>query len=154
MFIRKGGLADSRAILKVYRGAFGPLVPRLDPPPAVRAYDEGAMVRSLQKHESAVCDTGDGLVGCVFYRPMRRGCYLFRLSVMPEWQGLGIATRLIQHVEEEAAASGRPLVALTVRLALEDNVRLYRGLGYREVSRYPYKGQPHPSFARMVKRVA
>ena len=52
------------------------------------------------------------------------------IAVVPEKRGLGIGTRVLRGLQEEAAASGRPLVLAVLRT----NIRafaLYRRLGFR-----------------------
>ncbi len=72
-------------------------------------------------------------VGVVDWARMPPVGWLSHLSVRESWQGLGLGTALIRHLESAAADAG----CTSVRLAVEsDNPRaaaLYRRLGYRQV---------------------
>jgi len=66
--------------------------------------------------------------------------YLTEIQLLPEWQGRGIGTAIIQRLMDEAVASGRPL---TLRvLHVNDRARaLYERLGFhafKEIETHTY----------------
>lgn len=62
------------------------------------------------------------------------------IAVLPEFRGNGIATYLIMQLQDEASASGKPLL-LQVDKSNEDALRLYKDLGFRITgeSQFSYK---------------
>lgn len=58
------------------------------------------------------------------------GIYFFRLSVIPEKQGHGLAKALISEIENFAYTLGKSISECKVRLDVPRNIALYQGLGY------------------------
>lgn len=72
----------------------------------------------------------DGIaIACVRYR-LEDGVYFYRLAVRREWQGRGVAKRLLLHLEALAKAEMQPRIWCKVRYSVPRNVHLYRSLGY------------------------
>jgi ribosomal protein S18 acetylase RimI-like enzyme len=59
-----------------------------------------------------------------------------RLWVDPDARGLGVGRRLLEALEERAAATGTRSVRLDTNAALTEAIALYRATGYVEVSRF------------------
>ena len=62
-------------------------------------------------------------------RPTKMG-FLADLSVLPEWQGLGIGTKLIHEVESRFRRAGCDLMGLAVFVPNRGAQRLYRRVGF------------------------
>jgi len=58
---------------------------------------------------------------------------LGQFAVMPEWQGTGLGTRLLDLAEQRAAETGAEEIALDTAEPAEHLVALYRHRGYRLV---------------------
>jgi ribosomal protein S18 acetylase RimI-like enzyme len=84
-------------------------------------------------------------------KPVEGDLYLGRLAVVPSARGRGIARRLVQGVEDEAARRGLTGVRLGVRIVLTENQRLFAALGYVETSREAHPGFDHPTSITMRK---
>ncbi len=63
--------------------------------------------------------------------------WLASVFVLPEWRGRGIASRLVQRVEEEACAQGHGHFYLYT----PDQQPLYRRLGWRDLEERDYRGE-------------
>ncbi len=59
-----------------------------------------------------------------------------RMWVSPDARGLGVASRLVKRLEEEARQRGKGRVILDTNRALTPAQTLYRKLGYRDIGRY------------------
>ncbi len=59
--------------------------------------------------------------------------YLANIAVDPEFQGLGIGTRLLEAVEEMAKDSGANYIILEVRVSNKAAIRLYEKFGFEPV---------------------
>jgi len=81
-----------------------------------------------------------GLAAAVYVEP-RRG-YFGMLSVDPDFQGLGLGTRLVRLAEAISEANGAPCVDLKIVNLREELARWYKSLGYREVGIAPYTHRP------------
>lgn len=93
-----------------------------------------------------VLDHADGIAAAVLFQgPGQRDglppthAYFGMLSVLPELQGKGIGRRLVQAVEEMAAATGATSMSLRVISLREELRRWYGSLGYHEVGTAPYR---------------
>ncbi len=54
----------------------------------------------------------------------------YRLSVIPEKRGLGIAKELLKSLEDYAVANVLSYIYCRVRMTVPRNIHLYRSLGY------------------------
>lgn len=91
---------------------------------------------------SAAMAQGGGLLawwgvvpaGSARYRFERDHVYVGRVSVLPAYRGLGLASALLEAIEPRALAAGFWRLRLGVRLILGENIRLYERLGYAIVT--------------------
>lgn len=74
-------------------------------------------------------DVFDGLENCA---------ELQKLYVAEDCHGHGIATKLIGMVEEEAHRLGYDKIYIETHSNLQDAIRLYTKVGYRQIERPPY----------------
>lgn len=70
-------------------------------------------------------------VGMVRFKLVENGLYFYRLSVIPEKQGQGIAKKLLKSLEEYAHHNEIPTLFCKVRQDVPTNIQLYHSLGYR-----------------------
>jgi putative acetyltransferase len=89
----------------------------------------------------ARCDGQEA--GCVALRRLdRRACEMKRMFVDPRFQGSGIGRSLAEAVIEVAKASGYAVMRLDTSKRQAEAQRLYRKLGFREISSYNDLPQP------------
>ncbi|WP_404805645.1 GNAT family N-acetyltransferase [Lysinibacillus capsici] len=69
-------------------------------------------------------------VAMVRFKLSTTGIYFFRLSVIPERQGQGLAKALISWLEQYALSKGITISQCKVRMSVPRNIELYRSLGY------------------------
>ncbi|WP_144788805.1 GNAT family N-acetyltransferase [Lysinibacillus fusiformis] len=69
-------------------------------------------------------------VAMVRFKLSTQGIYFFRLSVIPERQGQGLAKVLLAKLEQFALTNGKTISQCKVRLNVPRNIKLYRSLGY------------------------
>lgn len=97
-----------------------------------------ALVETVQSVSQALENGEQGIIGYIDHQPagmvrfkyQNNGLYFFRLSVIPEKQGLGIAKKLLRYLEAVAIEKGIKELYCNVRLALPKNITLYRSIGY------------------------
>ena len=70
------------------------------------------------------------LVGVVKVTYHKEYIYFSRLSVLPEYQGNGIASKLVTYIGKLAVKEQIPYVCCKVRKSEGANIRLYKKLGY------------------------
>ena len=59
-----------------------------------------------------------------------KGIYFFRLSVIPERQGQGLAKSLVAEIEKYACTQGKEVSECKVRMDVLRNIALYQSLDY------------------------
>lgn len=59
-----------------------------------------------------------------------------RMWVADDWRGAGLGTRMLRHLEAEAARLGHARVVLDTHDALTEAVSMYERAGYRRIERY------------------
>ena len=57
------------------------------------------------------------------------------MALHPDYQGKGLAVRLMKHVEEHARRRGLCAVELYTNVKMTENLTLYPHLGYQEIDR-------------------
>jgi GNAT superfamily N-acetyltransferase len=108
--------------------------------------------QALASAEGLTARIGTRLVGCLIAEPRdKAGLYLGRLAIDPACRGRGIAAKLVGAAEAWARSEGRFQVELNVRIALPDNIRLFRRLGYLETARKSHPGFAYPTYLVMEK---
>lgn len=86
----------------------------------------------------------------------RNDCYLSNVAIYPEFRSLGVGTKLLAAVEEEAKSVGKKRVVLHAETHNVRAISLYERLGYRIESRsqsLKIRNRLFESF-KMVKSVA
>lgn len=157
--LRTATPSDARAIVDVLHRAFEEYRGALQPPSGAHTESESSVFGLLTGEEMAfVAEATSGeLFGCVFYRPHPSQTdlyYLHRLAVIPEARGQGIASALIQAVEDAAIQAGRDYVSLGVRIVLTENRAYYLKRGYYPIAYAAHSGYAAPTYVTMRKRVS
>lgn len=81
--------------------------------------------------------------GCVALRPFDADtAEVKRLYVRPPFRGTGLGVRLAQGALAAARAAGYAQVVLDTLQRMDSAVRLYRGLGFREIPAYYHNPIP------------
>jgi ribosomal protein S18 acetylase RimI-like enzyme len=154
LVLRAATIADAKLLAETIATAFAQYRGKLVPESSAFEETPEAIVAQLKDGAGAFVAEQDGrIVGCVMTEIQEGDLYFGRLAVLPEARGLGLAKRLIAAVEDDARRRGLPGVRLGVRIALPDNQKLFKSLGYREISREAHPGFDRPTSINMRKSV-
>ena len=149
--VRRHAERDLAEMLAVIRTAFAEHRGQLVPPSSAEHKTLDILRAELSGADAFVAESAGCIVGCVLFRPRDASTYLDRLSVLPQWQGRGIASALIAAVEHEAVSRGFASLTLTVRLALTRQQAMYRHLGFEFASYGTHEGFNEPTSMTMRK---
>jgi len=97
-----------------------------------------ALNETLESIEQAMKNGEQAFIGYINEQPVAmvrftlstKGIYFFRLSVIPEKQGRGLAKALIEELEQFACTKGKMISECKVQMSVPRNIELYRSLGY------------------------
>jgi GNAT superfamily N-acetyltransferase len=149
--IRALSAADADAAASLIREAFAAQSLATDPPSSALRETATSVAAHLAEGGGAALESGGALVGVALWAERDGGLYLGRLAVLPEWRGRGGARALIAAAETEARRRALPRLHLRVRLALEENRRLFSACGFTPTGEGAHPGYAEPTFLRMEK---
>ncbi len=149
--MRPLGPADAPAAAELIREAFAAQSLATDPPPSALRETAASVAAHLAEGGGAALEAGARLIGLAPWAERDGSLYLGRLAVAPAWRGRGAARALIAAGEAEARRRALPRLHLRVRLALEDNRRLFAACGFATIREGAHPGYAEPTFAVMEK---
>ncbi|MFJ7186152.1 GNAT family N-acetyltransferase [Lysinibacillus xylanilyticus] len=101
------------------------------PPSSALSETIESIEQAMEKGEHAFIGYIDEQpVAMVRFTLSAHGIYFFRLSVIPEMQGQGLAKALIAEIEKFARTNGKTISECKVRMSVPRNIELYHSLGY------------------------
>jgi len=124
-----------------------------DPPPGALGETMASVAAKLAAGGGAGAEADGALVGVVLWAEKDGGLYVGRVSVAPSWRGRGVGGALLAASEAEARRRGLKRMTLRVRLALEENQRLFAAFGFAPVGQGAHPGYFEPTFMVMEKRL-
>ena len=134
---RRAVPADAGAIRALTRAAYAKWVPVIGREPLPMAADFEAAVRA---HRFDLAYEGETMVGLIETVDEGDRLLVENVAVAPNHHGRGIGTRLMALAEDIARGLGRPRLRLYTNGRFEENIRLYRRLGYTIDSEEPVDG--------------
>ena len=145
---------DAAAAATLIRAAFAAQSRSTDPPSGALSETTASVAAKLADGGGAGAEADGALVGVVLWAEQAGALYIGRVSVAPRWRGRGVARALLTAAEMEARRRGLERMTLRVRLALEDNQRLFAGFGFAPVGQGAHPGYRQPTFLVMEKRLS
>ncbi len=153
LHLRLATLTDAAAVADLVRLAFSQQSVETNPPSSALKETPGTITRELEHGGGAVVHRDGALVGAVLWREEERSLYVGRLAVHPAHRRRGIARLLMAEAEREARRRGLTRMHLGVRLALEDNRRLFLSCGFVDAAFLSHEGFSEPTWVRMERRL-
>jgi len=151
--LRLATAADAVVIADLVRLAFSAQSVQTNPPSSALNETPATVTRELEQGGGAVVESDGAMVGAVLWREEEHSLYVGRLAVHPAQRRRGIARRLMAEAEREARRRGLTRMHLGVRLALEDNRRLFLSCGFEDVELLSHEGFNEPTWVRMERRL-
>ncbi len=135
--LRRASLADAETIAQLSDAAYARYIPRIGRKPQPMTADYRQMV---QDHPIWLLCVGDQPLGVLvlIYEPDQ--ALIYSVAVGPEFQGQGWGRYLLAYAEEQARREGYQRIRLYTNALMEENIALYRRLGYEETKREEYLG--------------
>jgi ribosomal protein S18 acetylase RimI-like enzyme len=132
--LRRGSEADADAIRDITRTAYDKWVSDIGREPKPMSADYCAAIRSNRFDLLYVDGT---LVALIETIDQGDRLLIENIAVLPDFQRLGLGSKLMLHAEEIAHALGRERISLYTNRRFTGNVELYSRLGYEVDSEEP-----------------
>ena len=128
LVLRRAVAADAAAVQALTRQAYAKWVPLIgrEPKPMQADYE-----RAVREHRIDLALLGGALAGLIETIDRPDHLLIENVAVAPAFQGRGVGRRLMAHAEQLAAEQGHAELRLYTNARFEENVALYRRLGYR-----------------------
>lgn len=143
--ITNATLDDAPLVYDIMQRAFAEYFGVLEPPSGVHVETLDDVIVALDQGGAILAWIGSEAVGSARYAFREDSCYIGRVSVLPLYRGQGIASAMMEYIEEIARAHGSRYMEISVRMALESNINLYKRIGYSVTDIYQ-----HPKGGGMV----
>ena len=119
--------ADAGAIRALVREAYAKWVPLIgrEPVPMTADYD-----RAVLEHRFHLLLVDDQLAGVIETVDEDDALLIENVAVAPRFQRQGLGRTLLAHAEQIARDLDKPRIRLLTNRLFEENLRLYRRLGY------------------------
>jgi ribosomal protein S18 acetylase RimI-like enzyme len=126
--LRRALPADAGAVRALTRQAYAKWVPLIgrEPKPMQADYD-----RAVRAHRIDLALLEGALAGLIETVEQPDHLLIENVAVAPSFQGRGLGRRLMAHAERLAEQQARAELRLYTNARFEENVALYRRLGYR-----------------------
>jgi ribosomal protein S18 acetylase RimI-like enzyme len=133
--LRKATSEDVEAISALTDAAYSKYIPLIGRKPQPMSADYARMVV-----ENAIwlLFAGEQLAGVLVLVFEAEELLIYSVAISPEFQHQGLGRRLMAWAEEQAVLAGYKTLRLYTNERFEDNIRLYKRLGYQETSREAY----------------
>jgi len=130
--IRPAAVSDAPAIVNCLTAAFEPH--RAQYTPGAFAYtvpSHDAVCLRLQQMQVLVAAADGNIVGTVSGACHGEEGHLRGMAVLPDWQGCGVAAKLLVAIESWLASRGCRRITLDTTLPLQAAMKFYEKNGYR-----------------------
>jgi ribosomal protein S18 acetylase RimI-like enzyme len=126
--LRRAAAADAAAVRALTRAAYAKWVPLIgrEPRPMQADYE-----RAVREHRIDLASIDGVLAGLIETIDWPDHLLVENVAVAPAFQGRGLGRRLMAHAEDLARHGGHPEIRLYTNARFEQNIALYRRLGYR-----------------------
>jgi len=142
-------------LLALIHRSFASMNGVIDPPSSALLLNPESLARKLHGERAFLATAGDVLAGCMFCRAEPPDClYIGKLALAPEFQGLGIARRLVTTAERVARELDLPALRLEVRIELTGNHRRFEAMGFAVSAEGRHPGYDRTTYLEMRKPLA
>lgn len=127
-------ITNANDIIKILHAAFKRY--EFDPIPSSALAETPETIKENLANGTEVfgASVGNELVGIMKVTQQQQSLYFSRLSVLPSHQNQGIASALVNHLNTIADERDLIFVQCKVRRSEQENIRLYKKLGYHIIS--------------------
>ena len=137
IIIRRAVPADADAIAALTDMAYAKYVQRMGRKPQPMTVDYHHM---LAEHPIWLLCVGQTVAGLLVLIPEPDIMLIYSVAIHPDYQHRGFGRRLLAWADQEALQAGYSRIRLYTNALMEENIALYKSLGYHETHREPFNG--------------
>lgn len=130
MEVKLAEVSDAPIIHDLMIKAFMEYKDEVPPSSALEETDQSVLIALKGGEQGLISYVGNQPVGMVRFQLKEEGLYFYRLSVIPEKQGIGIAKKILLSLEDFAIKKGVTMIFCKVRMTVPKNIKLYSSIGY------------------------
>ena len=130
MEIKLANYLDAPIIHDLMIKAFMEYKDKVPPSSALEETVQSVSIALQEGEQGLICYVNHQPVGMVRFQLKEVGLYFYRLSVIPEKQGLGIAKKILMSLEEIAIKKEVKAIFCKVRMNEVKNINLYNSIGF------------------------
>ena len=146
-------VSQAETVLQLAVEAFEEFRQTLVPPPGILAESVADVARYIGAGGAVLAWDGEIVVGSARFHPEPDHLYIGRVAVSPAHRRRGVATAIMQFLEEHARSLGFSETRVEVRQALPSNVALYESFGYDSIGIKPHPRVPTAQIITMSKHL-
>lgn len=135
--IKLASREDAAMVSAITDAAYSKYLPRLGRKPEPMTVDYREII---SKHPIYILMIRDQPVGVLVLKNEEDQILIWSVAVHPEYQRRGLGLRLLELAEQEARVQGYKSIRLYTNSLFEENISLYKWLGYEETRREPFLG--------------
>lgn len=133
MYVRQATIEDAAVIYDVMIQAFREYEVENPPSSALQETVATITFAMTEGEKALVVYEADIPIAAVRYTLLAEELYFYRLSVIPDCRGRGIAKYILQQLEQVAASYKKQRLYCKVRMNVMKNVALYQACGFQLV---------------------
>ncbi|MGM9988950.1 MAG: GNAT family N-acetyltransferase [Bacillaceae bacterium] len=130
MKVRTATIEDASLIHRLMLQAFSEYKDAVPPSSALEETVQSISTALENGEQALICYENDEPVGMIRFHVKGEILYFYRLSVVPSWQGQGIAKKLLVALEGYANKHKILTITCKVRMNVPRNIQLYHAMGY------------------------
>lgn len=130
MEIKLADVSDAPIIHELMIKAFMEYKDEVPPSSALEETVESISTALKDNEKGLIAYVDEKPVGMVRFQLKENELYFFRLSVIPEKQGKGIAKKILKFLEDYAKNKEIHKLLCKVRMTVTKNIKLYSSIGY------------------------
>jgi len=120
----------------IMQTAFSEYLGKLNPASPCHTETVGDVAKAIHNGGAILAWVDDMPVGSARYSLSADTFYVGRVSVLPAYRGLGVASAMMTYLDDLARANGHAQMELCSRLNLPRNIALYQRMGYEITDQY------------------